>query len=249
NPEWSVMLLAWLIACCATVALYFAKRGAEQQSRWPVALLLLVWAMFVVDFRQAATRSTQSNAIDATAITCLGDSLTDYGYPEELQKLIRSPVLDYGFDGITSADGLELIEEILAKNPRLVVLELGGHDYNQRRARKETLDNMSQIIQRCRDNDVDVLLVEIPRGFVRDPFRGMERQLARQFDLELISDTLIRQFVLYSPICPPGSWLPPDQHLSRDGLHPNENGNRLFAQTVASKLAKLLGDEILIDLD
>lgn len=249
NPEWSVMLLALMIACCATVALCFGRRGTERQIRWPVVLLLVLWAVFFVDFRLAATRSTQATTSDATAIACLGDSLTDCGYPQELQKLIHNPVLDYGFDGITSADGLELVDEILAKNPRQLVLELGGHDFNQGRSRQETLINLSLIIQQCRDNQVDVLLVEIPRGFVRDPFRGIERQLARQFDLELISDTLIRQFVLYSPVCPPGAWLPTDQHLSRDGLHPNDNGNQLFAQSVASKLAKLLGDEILIDRD
>lgn len=88
-------------------------------------------------------------------------------------------------------------------------------------------------------HETQVLLVAVPRGFIRDPFRGIERQLAREFDLPLIPDSLIRKFVLFSNICPPGTWIAPEERLSNDGLHPNENGNRLFAETVAAALKRL----------
>ncbi len=99
NPEWSMMMLALLAACSIAVVWYFARRGTERQNRWPVVVLLVVWAVFVIDFRRAATQSARTKANHSGAIACLGDSLTDYGYPLELEKLIRNPVLDYGFDG------------------------------------------------------------------------------------------------------------------------------------------------------
>ena len=90
-----------------------------------------------------------------------------------------------------------------------------------------------RIIEACRDNDIAVVMVEIPRSFIRDPWRGLERELARQYDLNLVSDTVIRRFILFSPLIPPGMWLSEHQHLSNDGLHPNKLGNKAFAEAVA----------------
>ena len=244
NPEWSLAAIALTGALAGATAVYIRLRPARPL--WPMGLLVLLWAWHCWSFH-SAIRPGQPPGLYTIVdpVVCLGDSLTDYGYPEELQKLIYNPVLDYGRDGITSEDGLKLVDEILAHRPRVLVLELGGHDYNQGRSRLQTWQNLSTIVERCQARGVLVILVEVPRGFVRDPFRGIERQLSRRYDLTLVSDTLIRQFILFSPICPPGIWLPDEQHLSRDGLHPNENGNRLFARTIADVLARRMGRQIL----
>ena len=89
-----------------------------------------------------------------------------------------------------------------------------------------------------------MVLIEIPRAFVSDPFAGLERELARQFDLELVSDTTIREFVLYSRHAPPGMWTG-GPYLSDDGLHPNARGNELVASRVARSLVRLFGVSVL----
>ena len=40
-----------------------------------------------------------------------------------------------------------------------------------------------------------VALTEIPRGFMSDPFWGLEKEIAHEKDLELISDSGIRHTV------------------------------------------------------
>ncbi len=85
------------------------------------------------------------------------------------------------------------------------------------------------------------MLVEIPRGFVTDTFGGIERRLARKYDLQLVSDTPIRKFVFFSSLVPPGIWLDASQHLSEDGLHPNQRGNQVLANYVLGALVKLHG--------
>ncbi len=87
-------------------------------------------------------------------------------------------------------------------------------------------------------------LVKFPRGFVADPYAGLERDLARRHDLELVADTPIRMLVLRSPLAPPGSWLGPP-YLSDDGLHPNTDGSKLLARNVADALVRRLGPAIL----
>jgi len=69
------------------------------------------------------TNTSKNLVADGRPIACLGDSLTDFGYPQELEKLISSPVADFGVNGITTDDGIEMIPEILAVDPQAIVIE------------------------------------------------------------------------------------------------------------------------------
>ena len=94
------------------------------------------------------------------------------------------------------------------------------------------------IIEACHDAGASVVLVEIPRGFITDPFAGLERELAREYDLELIPDSMIRMLVVRSPAIPMvGDVAKP--HLSGDGLHPNPTGARYLADRIVSALRRL----------
>ena len=125
------------------------------------------------------------------------------------------------------------------------MVELGGHDFLMHRSRGETKRQLEQIVTTCQAQGTDVILMEIPRGFVFDAYRGLERQVAREHDLLLVPDTTIRQLVLFSPSAPPGMWLGRAWHLSDDGLHPNQRGNHALANTVAGALADIYGSRIL----
>jgi lysophospholipase L1-like esterase len=163
-----------------------------------------------------------------------------------LAKLISVPVADFGVDGIKTDDGIKMIPKILAANPQVVVIELGGHDYNgDNKPRSATKANLAQLIEAFQARDIAVVLVEIPRGFIWDPYDGLERELAAEYDLQLIDDSVIRNFVFNSPIIPPGMWLSPSQRYSDDGLHPNALGNKYFARVVSRALVKVFGDSIL----
>ena len=172
----------------------------------------------------------------AGPVVWLGDSLTDFGYPDELRTLIDRRVEDFGFNGYTTEDGLELVPDIIDLKPHTVVIELGGHDFKNGVSRSETKANLQEMRERFETCGAHVVLVEIPRGFVNDPWYGFERQLARKYDLVLVPDTMIRRLVFWSPIIPPGSIVSDSNRLSKDGLHPNEAGNRMMAKTIAGYL-------------
>ena len=210
-------------------------------------VLLFVGCGMFAFLRHESSTTRRFRQPDQRPVVCLGDSLTDYGYPQELGKRISLGVKDFGFDGITTAEGINLLPEMLATNPQAVVVELGGHDFNQQESREQTRENLIKLIEAFREQDAEVILVEIPHGFITDPYDGLERELAGKYDLQLISDSIIRSFVLNSPVMPPGTWMNKSSHLSSDGLHPNRRGNERFAQVVAQALAKVFGDEILVD--
>lgn len=268
KPMWP-----WLVSCVLIIAI---KRPGFTPEFWILAALFIVVALvhwrknrgkpeslnikpFVIytlvlilaTTTYGVTRWFASNTsryfkLDERPIACLGDSLTDCGYPQELEKLISVPVADFGVNGIKTDDGIKLIPDILAANPQLVVIELGGHDYNaDKKPRSATKSNLETLIEAFLEKDISVILVEIPRGFISDPYDGLERELAAKYDLQLIDDSVIRSFVFNSPIIPPGMWLDPSQRYSDDGLHPNNLGNEHFARVVSQSLVKVFGTAIL----
>jgi lysophospholipase L1-like esterase len=226
EPTWSTGI--FLIVVLVVAAAF------SNATKWklPVGVLWLSWMLWIVQ-HHVGTHGFQKTANPMGPVVCLGDSLTDFGYPQELEKEISQPIADYGFNGYTTVDALKLVPEIAALKPHTVVIELGGHDFKNGESRSATADNLRQMIEAFQNSGAKVVLVEIPRGFINDPWYGFERQLAREYDLDLVPDTMIRRLIFWSPMIPPGSLVPPLQRLSDDGLHPNDLGNQMMAETVA----------------
>ena len=212
-------------------------------------LLWGLWIWYAWEWH-ADSHCSRHPTLDKTRpVACLGDSLTSGvpphgGYPDDLAERLAVPVLNLGQAGITAEQSLSLLPGLLRAGPQAVVVELGGHDYLRGRSRAETRAVLDRTINILREADVEVVLMEIPRGFVMDPYASLERELARRHDLELIADSAIRQLVLFSPFAPPGMWMT-DGHLSDDGLHPNARGNEHLAECVEGALCRMYGLAVL----
>lgn len=249
RPDWSVSLLvlAAIMSCIAAARLFSGCRPALARTRlaWgSTAALWVAWVWFACDY-EAASHHSRRRPLNDRPVVCMGDSLTAFGYPELLAKRLIVPVIDLSVSGSSTVDGLKMLGRMREARPQTVVIELGGHDFLKGYSRDATADNLRQIIGAAEAVGANVVLVEIPRGFIVDWFDGLERELAREYDLELISDTAIRQLVLWSSSMPPGTWVREDARLSDDGLHPNANGNAYLADCVAKALVRLYGPQIL----
>lgn len=239
--------VGFCLACFALALFAFgASLGeAETHRSFPLfrigfSIALLALVVFSYD-RWSATISDTKPIDSKSTVLCLGDSLTSGlpsigGYPTRLQKLRQGTVVNFGREGITADEALPMVAGLLEFSPDFVVIELGGHDFLKKQSRSSTKSDLLQIIDSCQAAEMDVILCEVPRGFIFDPYYGLEREIARDRDLRLISDTMIRKLVLFSPFAPPGLWLPDEYRLSDDGLHPNEAGNAMLARTVNSYL-------------
>lgn len=168
-------------------------------------------------------------------------------YPEYLRELVSVPVVNLGRAGMTARDMTKHLPEILEQRPQIVVMELGGHDFLRGYGSEATRASLVQMIEACQDGGAFVMLVEIPRGFITDPFSGLERELAREYDLELIPDSAIRMLVVRSPAIPfVGDLARP--HLSDDGLHPNVAGAQMLADVVFRALRGMCGPAVSAEL-
>jgi lysophospholipase L1-like esterase len=248
RPDWSPSLVAlallMTVTACNGIFAILKRATPNRRMAWcSIAVLWTAWGLFAINYA-AASRADRKLHFHARPVVCIGDSLTAYGYPKDLATRLTVPVIDLSINGCTSTDALGLIPRMQAAKPQTVVIELGGHDYLHGASRAETASNLRRMIEAARSVGADVVLMEIPRGACIDRFSGLERSLARRYDLELIPDTPIRNLILWSPYVPPGVWSDASRRLSDDGLHPNERGNAFLADWVADALGRMYGTSI-----
>ena len=167
-------------------------------------------------------------------IICFGDSLTEgvgagegEDYPSALSHQLALPVVNAGRRGDTTADALErLSDAVLSKNPRLVILLLGGNDFLRQRPRQETRTNLAEIVQRVQAQGAIVAIAGIQLGLFTDEYGEIFEQTAEKFG------------ALYIPQVMKGSL--GKSSLKSDPIHPNGAGYRLIAERIAEKIKPLL---------
>jgi acyl-CoA thioesterase-1 len=186
-----------------------------------------------------------SAASDRPRIVILGDSLTaGYGLPETnksfpsvLQSKLdaqgyRFEVVNAGVSGDTSAGGLRRLDWALQGNVRVLVVALGGNDGLRGLSVQEMKQNIATIISEARKRKVVVVLagMEAPPNYGQEystAFRQVYRDIARQEHVAFIPfllDKVAGQSALNQG----------------DGIHPNEQGARIVADTVWSVLRPVL---------
>ena len=164
-------------------------------------------------------------------IICFGDSLTcGYGansgedYPSALVKLVNFPIINAGVDGDTTFAALERLEnDVLAKNPRLVIVEFCGNDFLKKVSRETTGKNLGEIIDRIQAHGAMVALVDISAGFFFRDYRMDFEKLAVQ------KKAIFIPVVLNKIITNPA--------MKSDFFHPNARGYRVIAQRVCRAIS------------
>ena len=187
-----------LMLVIALLGVWHARRREPTPSRrfaWLSSLVLwIAWSGMTVDWYAAAHCRHPVVFRPDRPVICFGDSMTSLGvpggYPRNLQALLSVPVVNLGISGISARQAVdEHLLELARLHPQVVVIELGGHDFLNGYSRASTKAYLKEIIDAVRQNDAEVVLMEIPRAFISDPFWGLEREIAREEDVELVSDT------------------------------------------------------------
>ena len=168
------------------------------------------------------------------AIICFGDSLTEgvgagssEDYPSALSRQLGFPVVNAGQRGDTTAQALErLSDSVLGRNPRLVIVLLGGNDFLRQLPRAESKKNLAEIVRRIQQQGAMVAIAGIKLGLFTDEFAAIYQDTAKELG------------ALYIPQVMQG--ILTDAKLKSDPIHPNGAGYRLIAERIAAKVKPLL---------
>jgi acyl-CoA thioesterase-1 len=177
-------------------------------------------------------------------IVAFGDSLTiglglleQEAYPALLQNKINEAgyqfeVVNAGVSGDTSAGGLRRLDWALEGNVKVLIVAFGGNDGLRGLPVSQMKENLSQIIDRARERSIVVILagMEAPPNFGQEYATGF-RQAFR--DVALNKRVLFIPFLLNN--------VAGKLELNQaDGIHPNQQGTQIVADTVWSVLEPLL---------
>lgn len=177
-------------------------------------------------------------------VVFLGDSLTaGYGldetqsYPALLQQRMDAEgyafeVVNAGVSGDTSAGGLRRIDWALDGNVRVLVLTLGANDGLRGLSIQEMKQNLTAIIRRARAKNVTVIFA----GMEAPPNYGQEYATAFR---SAFRDIATSERVLFIPFLLDKVAGESALNLN-DGIHPNERGTRIVADTVWAVLRPVL---------
>ncbi|AIT08671.1 GDSL family lipase [Candidatus Francisella endociliophora] len=98
-------------------------------------------------------------------IVAFGDSLTaGYGvdkaenYPALLSKMINQPVINMGISGETTAQALQRVNSVIAQDPKIVLITLGGNDLKKNTPASEAFYNLKEIVDKLQDHGALVVI-------------------------------------------------------------------------------------------
>lgn len=165
-------------------------------------------------------------------IVCLGDSITagvgsgpGEAYPELLAARLGTEVINAGVSGDTADGGLARVDNVLAKDPWLVVVELGGNDVLRQVPPEQTERSLRGILDRLLSARVVPVLIEMDAPF-GGRYREIYQRLGDEYHVPVVEDAL-------------GDILR-DRSLKSDTIHPNAQGQKVLADAVAEEIEPLI---------
>jgi acyl-CoA thioesterase-1 len=167
-------------------------------------------------------------------IICFGDSLTEgvgadseEDYPTVLSRDLGVPIINAGLRGDTTAQALARFSDaVSSRNPRLVIVLLGGNDFLRQLPRQETRKNLEEIVRRAQASGAMVVIAGLRLGLFTDEYAAIFEETAQQFGALYIPGVM--KDILS------------DAKLRSDPIHPNSNGYRLLAERIGEKIKPLL---------
>ena len=165
-------------------------------------------------------------------IVCLGDSITagvgsgpGEAYPELLAVRLGTEVVNAGVSGETAAEGLARVDQVLAEDPWLVIVELGGNDILRQVPPEQTEQALRAILDRLVAARVVPVLVELDAPFGGRYLEIYER-LGDEYHVPVVEDAISR--------------ILGDRSLKSDTVHPNAEGQKVLAEAIADEIAPIL---------
>lgn len=176
---------------------------------------------------------------NADVIVALGDSIThgtgipdkSVNYPNQLSGMIGKTVIDQGMPGAEAWQGLAVIDELLAHNkPGYVLIMFGINDLISGRSADSIKEDVREMINRARDNKT------IPVIATLTPTFGNYGDLANgvQATSQAIRELGGEEGVAVADVADAFGWR--QDLMTSDGLHPNEAGATVIAETFKGAL-------------
>jgi len=142
--------------------------------------------------------------------------------------VLGTAVINAGVDGDETADALKRLEsDVLAKDPRMVIVELGVNDFIDGQPLTRAFANLEEITRRIEEQGAQVVLVGMAPGPLGDALQPRYETLIHKYHVAFVPKVL------------EDLWGNPHV-MSGDHLHPNDAGYALIAERIQRVVEPLL---------
>lgn len=180
-------------------------------------------------FFLSTTSEDMTDSCKEVKIVAFGDSLVaGYGatkgndFVSVISRESGIPIVNLGKNGDTTGNALKRLDAVVAEEPDVVIILLGGNDALRRTPVPETKANLEAIITKLQSDNTEVVLLGVIGGFPSDPFRSMFQEISRVYGVEYVPNVL--------------SGIIGKQELMSDQIHPNDAGYARIAEKVLPTL-------------
>ncbi|OHA83818.1 MAG: hypothetical protein A2937_01970 [Candidatus Yonathbacteria bacterium RIFCSPLOWO2_01_FULL_47_33b] len=193
------------------------------------AILILAPILYLVFRGDRITNYPPKNQ----TIVAFGDSLVEgvgstagNDFVSVVERTLGVSIANKGKSGDTTANGIARVDEVLAEDPGIVIVLLGGNDALRRISKQETFANLGTIIERFQSAGAVVVLLGVRGGILGDGYANEFEALAETYHMPYVSNVL--EGLITNP------------KLMSDGIHPNDQGYAIVAERVIEILQEVL---------
>ena len=170
---------------------------------------------------------------DTKLIVFFGNSITvgqgagaGEDFPSLIGKTLNVPIVNAGVSGNTTHDALLRInEDVISKNPSIVVVELGGNDLLERVDIEVTTRNLDLMLSKIKPTGAKIVILGVKFLVFNKKYETDWQSLAKKYDAIYVPDILEGVIT--------------DQSLKFDDLHPNAKGYQKIAEKLTPIIASL----------
>jgi len=189
-----------------------------------VILLVVLFASFT--FRKFAVKKVEG------PIVFLGNSITagagagpGEDFPSIVARELNVEVVNAGVSGDSVFDALQRLEiDVLAEDPKIVVVELGGNDFLQGTSLDSTFANFEIIMQKLKLSGVKIVIVSVNIP-LKPSYEARQKEMAKKYDGVFVPNIL--RGVISDP------------RFMSDSVHPNAMGYQIIAKRVIKGIKKV----------
>jgi len=165
-------------------------------------------------------------------IIFFGDSITagkgakaGEDFPSIIGRTLNVPIVNVGVKGRTTHDALLRVnEDVISKNPSMVVIELGSNDLLERVDSQVTKRNFEQILSKIKPTGAKIVILDLKFILFQETYQTDWADLAQKYNAAYVPD-ILEDIIT-------------DRGLKFDDIHPNAKGYQKIAEKLTPIIAQ-----------
>ena len=205
-----------------------------QLSRRSIVLSVCAALLIAAYWWTASAVPRAAKPTSGRTIVAFGDSLVEgrgatpgRDFVSLLARRLNTRIVNAGRSGDTTAAALARLDsDVLSRDPKVVIVLLGGNDYLRRVPTEQTFANLEKIVDRIRRRGAAVILVGVSVGLLSDPYASEYIAVARRNAAGLVPDIL--------------DGIMGNNDLMADSIHPNDRGYAIIAERLEAAVREMV---------